>query len=159
MHNKNNLIIIAAVVLLVVGGGLFYFVTKKAPAKTTASQDAAEEEAIILKPEDVGLEFNAKEDKKYVKFVINKPEGIEHVDYDILYDAISNGEQVSQGLTGEISKEEFGKETIGINYRELGTCSTGGKCRFDEGVKKVTLVLRLTKTDGKIYKVEKSIDL
>lgn len=160
MQNRNTILAAVGVIALIFTGiGLYVFNSSKAQTAAPQTPSEYEEEILTATPEEIGLEFMAKSDKKYVKFAINNPKDIEYVAYDIIYDAISNGNVVSQGLTGEVKEDEISKDKIEINYRELGTCSTGGKCRFDEGVKKVTLVLKITKTDGKIYQVEKSIDL
>lgn len=164
MDFKNKKVVLTAAVigvLLLLGGGWYVMSAKNNASTQVANQSKYEEDEVIptLAPEEIGLEFIAKLDKKYVKFIINKPEGIEQVDYDISYNAISNGNTVNQGLTGEVKKDEFKNGKIEINWRELGTCSTGGKCRFDEGVAEVTLILRITKKDDQVFQVTKTLTL
>ena len=41
---------------------------------------------------------------------------------------------------------------------ELGTCSTGGKCRYDKGVRDFRLFVKLTTSEGTVYILKKTIE-
>ena len=155
MNNNRMYIIAAAVVaLLVVGGGGYYFLSASKPVEVEDTSEIIEEEVIpSISPDELGLVFesNEKPNALAVRFVISKPEGIEHIEYEIIYDAKVDGNTVTQGLGGEVTQDQFGNDEIAIKFRELGTCSSG-RCRFDQGVESIKLILKITKTDGKHYK-------
>jgi len=67
-----------------------------------------------------------------------------------------DGEEVSEGIFGEMNIAEDG--ITKTDMREFGTCSSG-RCRYDEGVRDVKIILKITKDDGKIYSAEKSVEL
>lgn len=159
---KTAIIALALVVLVLVGAGVYILSTRK---NTDLPIGQAIEVIPSIQPEEIGLELAIKSDKKYVKFTINKPDGIEKVDYEIVYDAVApddgegGGGKITQSLTGSLAKKDTKNGKLGIEYRELGTCSTGGKCRFDQGVESVKVILKVTKEGNKVFQTEKSIDL
>lgn len=157
LKNKKILAAIGVIILLLIGGAVYVLSTRQ--NSSPKLQGEAIEVIPTIMPDEIGLEFVAKSDKKYVKFTINKPEGIEKVEYEITYDAVSEGNMVAQALAGDLTKDDAKDGKLGIDYRELGTCSTGGKCRFDQGVESVKLILKITKSDGKVFQTEKSINL
>jgi hypothetical protein len=156
MKNKNLLIIIAIVAVLIIGGLGYYFVAgKKTATQNTANTNVDEEEKVeTIAPADLGLSFTARADKKAVKFVIDKADGIENVEYQISYTKKVEGEQVPEGLIGE-AKPQSGK--VAIDYRELGTCSAK-VCRYDVVVSDIKLTLKVLK-GGKTYQSETSLSL
>lgn len=166
MQSKRTAFIALAVVVLILVGASVYILSSR---KSNPNQPLGQAIEVIptIAPNEIGLDFVAKPDKKYVKFTINKPDGIEKVDYEISYDAIapqdSSGEggggKVTQSLAGSLAKKDVKNGKLGIDWRELGTCSTGGLCRFDQGITSVNLILKLTKTDNKVFQVETSITL
>lgn len=154
-----KLVIISVVAILVILSGVFYFFsTQNVSSKQTAVPVQVEDEVFpTIMPSDIGLEFTATPDKRNVVVVIEKADDIEQIEYEILYDAFSEGNTVQQGLNGEIKKDQIKNGKIEVK-RILGTCSTGGKCRYDEGVTSSTIVMRVTKIDGKTYQLEKTIN-
>jgi hypothetical protein len=164
--NKNLYIIIAAavVVLLVVGG---YLLFGNKAAKTTDQTDVSDmslDDAIRLSPSDVGLELTATASKKQVKFVLSNASGINRIEYELSYEADSaggkddeSGGRITRGVAGEdvIDSDQAMYES---KLLDLGSCSSG-TCRYDKGVTSVHLLLKLTKSDGKIYQVEQDLDL
>ena len=161
LHNTKVLIGIAiGVFVLLIGAGVLFLYNANKSQGPYIDQTQGQTVFPTITQQDLGLTFEAKPDKKYVRFTINKADGISHVTYDISYDAMSpddEGTLVSQGLNGEIKDIKDGK--AGIDWRILGTCSTGGKCRFDQGVKNVRLILKITKSDGMIYQAESALSL
>lgn len=158
MKNKKVLIITSVIVAAVIIIGGIFFLTSQAPSqKQSATQDTTSEDVFpTIMPSDIGLLFTATPDKRNVILTITKASDIEHVDYEITYNAMSEGSSVQQGLNGEVKKDQIKNGKIEIK-RILGTCSTGGKCRYDEGVTEAQIVLKITKSNGKTYQVEKSI--
>lgn len=154
--DKKVIIIVAVIVLLLLGGGGYMVLSKTSSVKPTPVSVAEEEETVQeISPKDVGLELILRPDKKAIKFVIANASDIETVDYQISYSKEVDGEEVPEGLIGD-AKLEDGK--IEINYRELGTCSSG-VCRYDKVVSPIKITLKITKTDGKVYKAEDSIEI
>lgn len=157
MKDTKMLLIIGVVLILLVGGGLFVLSSNKSGsnAETTEeeSTEIEQEQILTLKPEEIGLEVSVRADKKAVKFVINKPDGITAVEYEIKYEAEGG---IPRGAIGQVTPEE-GASTIESKFIDLGSCSSG-KCKYDTGVTEVMFVLKVTKSD-KIYQIEKSLEL
>lgn len=163
LHNTKVLIGVAVgVFVLLIGTGVYFLWNANKPQGPQIDQTMQQTIFPTIVPQDLGLTFEAKPGNQYVRFTINKASDITHVTYDISYDAISpdDGQTlVSQGLNGEIKQQDIKNGKAGIDWRILGTCSTGGKCRFDQGIKQVHLLLKITKTGGMIYQAESSLTL
>lgn len=74
------------------------------------------------------------------------------LEYELTYETRGTIQGVNNGMEPIALKEgqdEFSKEIF------LGTCSAGGKCVYDQGVKSVNLTLKLHSRDGKIYEWSK----
>lgn len=153
--------VVVVVVLILLGGGYFIFSTNRSNTKSSAPQSSSQDESVsMLKPEDIGLQVISRDDKKAVKFVITKADNITGVDYEITYVAKGN---VPRGAIGHIDVTS-GISQISPNipdtqgYIVLGT-SSSGHYKYDEGVTSVKFVLKITKSDNKLYQVEKTLDL
>lgn len=159
--DKKIIIIIAVFVLLLLGGGGYFVLSsnnkpsEQNQDKTQLPLEEEEQQAIDISPDDIGLVLSLRPDKRAIKFVIENASDIKSVDYEISYTKEVGGEDVAEGLIGEVMAED-GK--VEINYREFGTCSSG-TCRYDKVTSSVKVTLKIVKTDNKIYKAEKSIDL
>ena len=166
-NNKNLLIIIAVVVVLLLGVGGYLVFGRKAAAPATTQKQFTEDDAIKIKPSEIGLTMELSPDKRKVRFIAAKLDGAKSLertfdsDADIPPDQRSEGDgnsKVSQAFGSLEPVDVSGKSSYTSEFRELGTCSSG-HCRCDTGVEKVNLVLKMTKTDGKVYQVEDSISL
>lgn len=147
---------IAAGILVILVGAYFLFFSNK--AQEQAPQEQAQEETLEeISKEELGLTFELRSDNRAARFSIANVDDIERVEYEISYLKEVNGEEVPEGLIGEVVKEE-GDTSLGIDYREFGTCSSG-VCRYDEVVSPVKLLLKITKTDGKVYQAEDTLEL
>jgi hypothetical protein len=152
MKSKPVLLGLLVLVLLLIGGGYFFLSNRS--AEPAEEEDAiVEEELESLSPEEIGLEMTASSNKKQVKFVINKPEGITGVEYELTYTA---GDGQQRGVIGMV--EDISGDTIESKFLDLGSCSSG-TCKYDTGVETVNLLLKVTKEDEKTYQVEDSLDL
>ena len=154
------MIIAAVVVLAIVVGGGVYFITRGGSPKQAqnASQQQQEQMVQTLTPDQVGLQITIRPDKNAMQFVLNNAADITHVEYTITYTANQKGQEVNQGLFGEIDNANGSSSIKTDKYREFGTCSSG-VCRYDTVVSPVKLTLKITKKDGNIYSVEKTVDL
>lgn len=149
------------VILLLVSGFLIFGGKSKAKLEETPQ----EQSVLKISPEELGLTITAKPDKKAIKFAITKADGIKSIEYELTYEADSTAAEqseggdarVQRGITGE-TKIESGKNSFESPWLDLGSCSKN-VCRYDAGVKSVSLTLKITKTDGKVYSAEKSHDL
>lgn len=166
MKNKNLLIVGIVVLVLALAGGYYFFVAQKSSTEeelTPSEQDASVPK---LSPEDIGLEMEASADSRKVKFAITKASDIKHLEYELSWDAdipkdlqldgAEEDQKITRAKTGEADIE--GEETYETEFLDLGTCSSG-TCKYDTGVEKVSLILKITKSDGKVYQVEDSLTL
>lgn len=141
-------------VVLLLAGALFVF--RGSVSKTNdLPQDQSEAPIPILSPEDVGMVVTVRQDKRALMFELKKAQDIKHVDYEIQYTHDVEGQEVQEGLLGEmnIAKDGITK----TDYRPFGTCSA--VCRYDVGVSDVVIILKVEKKDGRIYQVQKSVEL
>jgi len=89
-------------------------------------------------------------------FELTKADDIKHVSYEIDYTKSLEGEDVPEGILGEMNIAEDG--ITKTDFREFGTCSSG-TCKYDKVVSDITIKLAVTKKDGKQYQVEKVVKL
>jgi len=166
MKNKNIVIAVAAVIVLILGVGGFVAFSHK-NAKPVVEQSFDSEDAIKIPASDIGLSLELSADQKKVRFSAAKLEGVKSFEWTFNYDADIPADQrseadgatkVSQAFGSLEPVSMLGKSSYTSEYRELGTCSSG-HCRYDTGVDKVNIILKMTKTDGKVYQVEDSINL
>lgn len=158
--NKKILFGIAALALLILfGAGYYFFFSQKSASKDVSEMPPEIQEQVIptILPSDLGLKLMLRSDKKALKFEITNIDGIESLDYQISYLKEINGEEVPEGLIGEVKVKPFDKKIV-IDYREFGTCSSG-VCRYDKVVSPVKITLKIVKTDGKVLQAEDSIEL
>lgn len=156
--------IVAAVVLLLVVGGVLFARSRSNSATPSLYDDEFSQPIEKLKPEDIGLTLVLSPDKKKVKFMASKLSDVSKLSWEFSYDADvpttgdfagEEGQKITQAFEGETDVTGSSYES---EFRELGSCSSG-RCRFDAGVEKVNILLKVTKKDGKVYQVEDSIDL
>lgn len=165
-EKKTLLIGIAVIALLLVGGGVYILSSQN---KAAVQEQAAIEEKTIgtLSPEELGLEMetDVQDGVEAVKFIFNNVEGIKRIEWQAAYDAdvppsqqIDGGDgKVTQSFSGE-KNISSGERTYETEYKHLGTCSSG-RCQADTGVTQVQLIVKVIKTDGKVYQSEKTFDL
>lgn len=153
MQGKKLYLIIAAVVV-VLGVGGFYMLSQK-KAQQTPTQGDQTMQVLTLSPDSLGLQTAFRSDNKAMKFTLNNAADVKAVEYQISYTKQVKGDQVPEGLIGTMDITP-GNTAQGIGYREFGTCSSG-ICRYDTLVSDITLTLKVTKTDGKVYQVTQTI--
>lgn len=157
MKNTTVLVIVGLVLIGLIGGGYYFIFGNKTAKQPVKVAPQIEEEAIPISADDIGLKFTLRDDSKAAKFSISNPKGIKAIEYQISYTKNVDGEEVPEGLIGEVEVNP-NDEIIETNYREFGTCSSG-KCRYDNVISPVTLTLKITKEDGKVYQTEKTLEI
>ena len=161
LKNKSVLIAIGVVVAVLLALGAFYFVANQNTAEP--EEQASETMVKTISPEEIGLTMELTPDKKKVMFKIAKAEGIESIEYELVYEADSTAQEkseggedrVQRGITGEADVES-GASSYESEELDLGSCSRN-VCRYDTGVSTVDITLKLTKSDGNIYNVEDTL--
>lgn len=154
MKNKMALIGIAAVVVVVAVAG-FIFISQQKSVKAPVVEQTPEEQAVEMKPEEIGLELTPNKAHTEVAMKITDVSKFTHFDFEMSYDAIVDGESVPKGAIG--SGDVNPGETSIERKITIGTCSSG-TCKYDKGVTKISLILRLTLKDGKTAVVKKDLD-
>lgn len=155
MGKRNVFIGLTILFLMIIVGGGYYLLSQKQSARPSDNQEPIQQEIIpTIAPEDLGLTLTARSDKKAIKFEIANIKDITSIDYEISYLAKGN---IPRGAIGHLTPKE-GETKIATNFIELGSCSSG-KCKYDEGVTSVKLILKITKTDQKTYQAEKGLEL
>jgi len=166
MKNKQVVIAVAAVVIVLLGVG-GYLVLAQKNSKPPVDNSLISEDAIKIPASDIGLTMELSADEKKVRFTATKLDGVKSLEWTFNYDAdippdqqseADGAAKVSQAFGSLEPVDVEGKSSYSSEYRELGTCSSG-HCRYDTGIEKVNLVLKMTKTDGKVYQIEDSIEL
>lgn len=161
MKNQKVILGIIAIGLVVLVGGYFIFSPKKSSSiPQTPEPKVAEEETILtLSAEEIGLELTTINDNTKVVFKIEKPQGIETIEYELTWGAkvkdipsgdlldVMHGDQSSGPI--EINGKPYKAEII------MGSCSD--VCHYDEDVSGIRLILKVTKKDSKVYSVEKAL--
>jgi hypothetical protein len=160
--DKKILIIVAVVVLLLIGGGEYLVMSKQGPTPTPAPGQGQ----VIgkLSPDEIGLKMVLSPDKKKLQIVVSKANDIKSLDYEVTYDAdIPASEQVegeggetrtTRGFSGDASLN--GDNKYESKFFDLGSCSRN-VCKYDTGVTEISVLMKVTKSDGKIYQVEDKI--
>lgn len=159
--NKNVQIGLGVVLVAAVLLGGYFFVAGK--SKDVEQEEPGYQEAAVetISPESIGLTIEVSKDKKKVKFMIAKATGIKTIEYELTYEADSTAQEQSEGGEDRVQRGITGdaKVTTGASYEsewlDLGSCSKN-VCRYDKGVEKIDLTLKLIKSDGKTYQTTTS---
>lgn len=143
--NRKLLIFLVIILGIATAGGVFWFVkgvTQK-PTTTTSSQKEAVLRELPLASRPFAS-MTPRTDGHEFKLAVSKiPAGTDAFEYELVY---KNSDGVTQGVPGSVKFK--GATTLERNLL-LGSCSSG-KCKYDEGVEKGTLTLRLRNADGEL---------
>lgn len=156
LRNKKFIAAVAVFLILVVLGGAFFLSRNKSTVSNNINNGIAESDLPVLSPEEIGMEVTLRPDGKALMFEITKADDIQSIEYTIEYEKEIDGERVPEGIFGLMNIAEDG--ITKTDYREFGTCSSG-RCRYDNVVSDITIILKVTKKDGKDYQVEKIVQL
>lgn len=165
--NKTPIIIAAVIVSLIALAVVYFFFIRQQPSKTSTDQNQPQSESgpENLSPEAIGLTLSASANKKQIKFSISKLLGIKAVAYQLTYEADSTKQEISEGGEPKVQRGIIGDAKIKSGdsryespWIDLGSASKN-VVRYDTGVNSVSLILKITKDNGKIFQVEDKLDL
>jgi hypothetical protein len=151
---KKILIGISLLVLIIIGIGLFMIFR---PGEEIQESESVPTPIIVFPTisEDVKIELLPRSDKRAVVLKIKGFSGeIQTIDYEMRY---TTKEGLLRGINGTIKIRDE-KEVIRDDLT-LGSCSTGGKCTYDEGVQSVDLTLKFNSLSGTSYIFQKNYPL
>lgn len=117
-------------------------------ARSLISNKPVEEEVIptpsVVLPtvsDTVKVNVLSNDNKRAVSIEVSGiPEDVESIDYELIYQTASG---LARGVNGNRKVSDLPLKDI-----TLGSCSTGGKCTYDEGVASVDLVLKFNSPNG-----------
>lgn len=146
MNKVLPILLVVIIALGLIGGGGYYFF-KKSTAPVVEEQTDLNSESDIA---ELALEqrpfvsLTPSADGHNLHLTVNKiPSNSTTVEYNLFY---MNAQGVSQGATG--SGKTNGSTSLERDVL-LGSCSSG-KCKYDEGVEKGTLEIKLRDSKGKL---------
>jgi hypothetical protein len=148
---KILIIVIAALVVIIVAVVLFLTLGKN---KTSQQAQVPQEQPIqvvpTISPEEIGFSLTAGKAGHTVILEVAKITGIKTVEYTLSY---LDKNDIERGAYGQLDL----KKAPAIKEITLGTCSD--VCHYDEGVSSVKMLLKVTKSDDKIYQLENTLEL
>ena len=151
LKNPKVMIAVGIVVLvLVVGLVLVVIMGKSNSSNQTANAQPTQVPVLTLQPSDIGLSFSPDASMQRGTMTITKATDIASVDYQLTYTAMVSGQPVARGTIGHVDVKSPGQEIS--QAMVFGTCSD--VCHYDTGITNATLIVKVTKTDGKIYQVQ-----
>lgn len=151
MKNQRVVIAIVGVALLVLVGGYFIISSKKTSAPQNTEPQSTEETILTLPAEDIGFTLTATDNNRKVLMKIANTSDFVSVDYELSYTAKGD---IPRGVLGTIdvkSNKPIEHEIV------LGTCSD--VCHYDQNVSNIKVVLKVTKSDGKVYQSKKTLEI
>jgi len=165
LKKRNVQIVLVIVLLIIIGTGGYFMFTGNANTTSTQNQTVNDNLVQTLSPSAIGLKLEASPDKKKVRFTIANASDIKSIEYELTYDANSTAQEksegsnatVQRGITGQ-SNVSSGNSTYQSSWLILGSQSAN-VVRYDTGVKSVSITLKITKTNNKVYSVQDSLNL
>ncbi|MFH1186684.1 MAG: hypothetical protein V1697_00760 [Candidatus Levyibacteriota bacterium] len=151
MNKKVLIPLIAIVIVILVGGGI-YLSNQRNNSDSLPSIEPTIEVIPTIIPEDIGLTLSPGVDGKRVYMEIANTNDITSVDYELSY---TSTDDIPRGAIGHIDIKNPGQKLK--QEIILGTCSD--VCHYDKDIRDIKLVVKITKTDGKVYQAEVETEL
>ena len=148
-------IIIVIIIVLIIFTGSKLFLGKK-----EEKIEVLPTPTIVLPTvsEDIDAEMSPRSDLRAVTLKIGKiPKNTKLIEYEMIYDALVNGQVIKRGVNGMIRIKD--EKEIERKDLTLGSCSSGGKCSYDEGVTSIDLILKFTFKDDSVAVFQKTFPL
>lgn len=146
--NKKYLIVAGAVVLVLLGGYFLFFANK---SSNENAPTVAEQNIPTISAESIGLTLKPGSDGKRVIMTVTKTNDIDSLDYELSY--TSKGD-IPRGVLGHVDVKKGQTATADIY---LGTCSN--VCHPDTDVKNIKIIVKVNKSDGKVFQAEAKTEL
>jgi hypothetical protein len=150
---NRKVVISAGIVIVILVFGLIFVFTRNQSQNQGINAEPTPIPVLSLQPADIGLTLTAASNMQRATMKITKTGDITSVDYQLTYNALVSGQQTSRGTIGHIDVKTSG-QTISQEM-VFGTCSD--VCHYDSGITDIKLIVKVTKTDGKIYQVEQAL--
>jgi hypothetical protein len=158
-------IILGVAALIVVCLVVFFIISSRSAQQSSQNQTSIDNSVQTLSPDAIGLKLEASPDKRKVRFIIAKASDISAIEYELTYDANSTAQErsegslarVQRGITGQLNVKQ-GSGTYTSSWLILGSQSAN-IVRYDTGVKSVSITLKITKSNNKVYQVQDSLNL
>ncbi len=158
-------IILVIVLLIIVGVGGYFVFAASSNTQQIQDQTASENTVHTLSPGAIGLKLEASSDHKKIRFTIAKASDIKAIEYELMYDANSTAQEKSEGATAKVQRGITGQANITpgsgtyqSSWLILGSQSAN-VVRYDTGVTSVSITLKITKTNNKVYQVLDKLSL
>lgn len=166
MRNKKVLITSGLVILIIVLiAGYVMFFNSRSTGNSNLTPTPISINIENIDASEIGLTMKASPDNQKVQFAIAKMSDIKSVSYELTYEADSTEAERSEGaedkaMRAVIGEAEFesGSDKYASPWLDLGSCSRN-VCKYDKGVEKVDLILKITKDNNKVYQAEASLEL
>ncbi len=156
LKDKRILVIIGVAVLALVLVVVSVFLMMRNSNSSQNAQQAAsplEAPVLTLQPSDIGLTLVEAANMQTATMTITKTSDITSVDYQLSYNAEVAGQSIPRGTIGHADVKTPGQPIT--QKMVFGTCSD--VCHYDTGITQVQLIVKVTKTDGKVYQVEQAV--
>ncbi len=147
--NKRILIILGGLVILLAGGYFLFFANNTNKQATTPQ--IQEENIPTISAEEIGLTLKPGSDGHRVVMQVAKTDDINSLDYELSYTAKGN---IPRGVIGHVDVKTGEKVSREIY---LGTCSD--VCHPDSEVSNIKLIVKVNKSDGKVYQTQTTTSL
>jgi hypothetical protein len=161
--NKTLVIILVVVIIVIIGAGGYFFIAGSSNSKSAQSAQIEDNSVQTLSPSAIGLKLEASSDDKKVRFTIADASNIKQIEYELIYTANSTAEELSEGADTTVQRGITGQENVdsgATTYQSdwlvLGS-ESANIVRYDTGVKGVSITLKLTENNGKVYQVQDSL--
>ena len=165
LKNRTVQIVLGIVLLIIIGGGGYYFIAGSSSSKSSENLPIDDNVVQTLSPSAIGLKLEASSDNKKVRFTISQASNIKAIEYELIYDANSTAEEISEGSQARVQRGITGQENVksgSSTYQStwliLGSQSAN-IVRYDTGVKSVSITLKITETNNKVYQVQDTLKL
>lgn len=147
MKNNKLLFVGGAVAIVLLVGGLVVLNNKSTSQTTTPS--VVEQSVPSIDSKDIGLTLKPGIDSQRVVMGVANTDDIASLDYELSYTAKGD---IPRGAIGHVDVKS-GQKVSHEMY--LGTCSD--VCHPDSDISNIKLIVKITKTDGKVYQAEASL--
>lgn len=135
-----KIIMILIIIFLIIISVVYYFIFSKNGNSSKEEMDEIPTPTIILPTvsENIKVNLTASANGRAISLKISEiPPSIESIEYELIY---ITGAGLPRGVNGKIILKD--ESDVLRDNITLGSCSSGGKCTYDEGVTSVDLTLK-----------------